>query len=137
MCKSSDELVTLLKHEQMVKDTDFLPRHRIKSKTHLNTFDLNVFRYPYLPFSPLNRVQASTCLHSLVQGINCALIELHECGLAHNDVRLPNVCFNDKYEPVLIDLDRCSKSGKISTTYGASCMYLFPATGDKFERRPW
>ena len=68
-----------------------------------------------------------------MKGINRALIELHECGLAHNDVRQPNVCFDDEYEPVLIDLDRCSKSGKISSTYGASCMYPFADTGHKFD----
>ena len=83
----------------------------------------SVFKYRYLPFSPLKRDQASKCLHNLVKGIDAALEALHECGLAHNDVRLPNVCFNERFQPVLIDLDRCSKSKKIIRPYGSSCMY--------------
>ena len=54
-----------------------------------------------------------------------ALEEVHsKLGLAHMDVRLPNICFNNLYEPVLIDLDR-----SIETTcdnipqFGKSCMY--------------
>ncbi len=36
-----------------------------------------------------------------------ALDELHAIGLLHNDVRLPNICFNEQFEPALVDIDRC------------------------------
>lgn len=34
-----------------------------------------------------------------------ALDEFHSSGLSHNDIRLPNICFNKDYEAVLIDVD--------------------------------
>ena len=42
-----------------------------------------------------------------MESIKVALDELHELKLSHNDVRLPNICFNQQFEAVLIDLDRC------------------------------
>lgn len=56
-----------------------------------------------------------------------ALEEIHHHGFTHNDVRLDNVCFNDDYEAVLIDLDRCVLSSDPTPfLHGGSCMYNAP-----------
>ena len=52
-----------------------------------------------------------------------ALIELHDYGFAHLDVRIPNICFAEdydgdgKYMVKLIDLDRCKH---VTATTGSS-----------------
>lgn len=87
-----------------------------------------VLKYSRIHFSPLKAMQALLCLRTLVKGIKKALDELHSLGLAHNDVRLANICFDLSFEAVLIDMDRCYPiamlhpmfTGSVSTS---SCMY--------------
>lgn len=65
----------------------------------------------------------------LVNGTIQALQELHEFGIAHNDVRLENICFHPTDStPVLIDLGRsCNVSAFcLSGKFGPSTMYEFP-----------
>ena len=40
-------------------------------------------------------------------GTDAALQDLHAFGYSHNDIRLPNVCFDKAHKAVLIDIDRC------------------------------
>lgn len=63
-------------------------------------------RYKAVPHDPLTVDKASLCLHDLLKGLAQAIQEFHQNGYAHQDIRLENVCFNEQYEPVLIDLDR-------------------------------
>ena len=89
---------------------------------------LNVYKYDYVPISPLNPEQAKRCLLPLVLGINCALGKLHALELSHNDLRLENVCFNRQFEVVLIDMDRCYPISQLyplfkSSSSQSSCMY--------------
>ncbi len=44
-------------------------------------------------------------MHDVIEAIE----ELHTTGLAHQDLRLENVCFNVDDHAVLIDLDRAVK----------------------------
>ena len=67
----------------------------------------DVFKYPKVFYGPLNQVKARQCLRTLVMKIVDALTELHSIGLAHTDIRLPNICFNRAYDAILIDMDRC------------------------------
>lgn len=78
------------------------------------------YKYSRVKYGPIKAEDA------LVRGIKLALDELHECKISHNDVRLPNVCYNDKYEPVLIDVDRCHVIEEHHQYFGnaSSCMYL-------------
>ena len=64
-----------------------------------------IYKYKMVKFGPLARSDAIKCLRALVEGIMKAISELHNLGFSHNDIRLPNVCFNDSYEPVLIDIE--------------------------------
>ena len=71
-------------------------------------------------------------LSKLTHAVICAIIELHSINLAHLDVRLENICFNDANDmgsAILIDLDR-SKPAQDNyegdTTYKSSCMYTVP-----------
>ena len=88
--------------------------------------------YPKVLHNPLQVDSASKCLRTLVHKIKAALDELHETGFTHNDVRLPNICFDDKLEAVLIDLDRCVPMGESSWFVNfASCMYQRPPHAGK------
>ena len=89
---------------------------------------LKVYKYDYVPISPLKPEQAKRCLLPLVLGINCALGKLHALELSHNDLRLENVCFNRQFEVVLIDMDRCFHISQLypmftSSRSQSSCMY--------------
>ena len=63
---------------------------------------------------PLSSTNAILCCKELIRGVAAALDELHSYGYSHLDVRLPNVCFNSSYQPVLIDLDRTEPIGKVT-----------------------
>ena len=89
--------------------------------------------YERVPHGPLEEVQASKYLRTVSEKICTALMELHGLGLAHGDVRLPNVCFNSDYDAVLIDMERCApvKDSRFSLCVQLgeeSCMYRKPET---------
>ena len=53
---------------------------------------------------------------------------LHGIGLSHNDVQLENICFNDSYKVVFINLERCMEFSKIHPMFtldlpAAACTY--------------
>lgn len=81
-------------------------------------------------YDPLNPDKARRCLRTLVMKINDALTEHHGMGIAHNDVRLANICFSSAHDAVLIDLDMCTIWNKYLTAVsrfgGKSCMYYRP-----------
>ena len=84
------------------------------------------YKYAKVKFSPLNVKDASKCLNDLVKSIKAALDELHALGFAHNDIRLPNICFDGEYQAILIDIDWITP--RINTfhmfdTDSTSCMY--------------
>ena len=89
-----------------------------------------LFRYNKVCYGPLKRDQAKQHLRSLVVKTNCALTELHNIGIAHSDVHLPNICFDTTYNAVLIDLDRCVRIWKgiptAAAAYNKGCMYKRP-----------
>ena len=68
-------------------------------------------------------------MFSLVQGVHAAIDELHEHGgMAHLDIRLPNLCFRKVDETncsvVLIDLERAKRDIYASWNGNyESCMY--------------
>lgn len=68
---------------------------------------------------------ALKCLRSLVTGIKEALDELHLLGFSHNDIRLPNVCFDESYRAILIDIDRINDISEPFDMFesSSSCMY--------------
>ena len=58
---------------------------------------------------PLTRGEAKSCLIRLLDGLRRALEELHSEDIAHLEVHLPNVCFNNQ-AVIVIDLDMCGKA---------------------------
>jgi len=81
-----------------------------------------------VPHDPLTVDEASLCLRDLLKGLAQAIQEFHQNGFAHQDIRLENVCFNEQYEPVLIDLDRSRDITLRTILYGKSCMYVTKMT---------
>ena len=54
-------------------------------------------------------------------------------GICHSDVRLPNICFNDTYTPILIDFDFCEFSAnkqKDIVKFASELLRLFPVGSD-------
>ena len=86
-------------------------------------------KYRCAKFGPLKRAEAKKCLHSFIVGAKSAIDELHAIGVSHNDIRLPNFCFNENFEVILIDLDRVREIGDQYDMFyeeekkGRSCMY--------------
>ena len=64
-----------------------------------------VFRYKKVKYDPLSYQDAEKCLYELLQGLLKVCGVLSNKGILHNDVRVPNICFNEEYELVLIDFD--------------------------------
>ena len=85
-------------------------------------------------YAPLEVEDAKWCLGDLVIEIDESIAQLHDIGLSHNDVRLENICFNDSYKSVFIDLERCMVISKMHTMFGSSSfMYSLPQPILKFR----
>ena len=92
-------------------------------------------KYSKLPYGLLDRLQAGKLLKTFVEKVDLALTELHNMGIAHSDVRLPNICFNHQYDAVLIDMERCCDAKKFPhiAVRLPSCMYTQPKNVDFFS----
>ena len=110
------------------------PKRCVKYGVEMINERVYVTTYNRITYDPLTPEEAKFCLFHLMNEIKLALDELHGYGFAHNDVRLPNVCFGDSYEAVLIDLDM-SSAPKRSTPLGTSCMYRKPPGATAWEAR--
>ena len=64
-----------------------------------------VFCYKKVKYDPMSYQDAEKCLYELLQGLFKVCGVLSNKGIIHNDVRVPNICFNEEYELVLIDFD--------------------------------
>ena len=64
------------------------------------------YKYKTMPYDPLSCTEARLCLCDFIQEVSQAISVLHGIGFAHQDIRLPNICFSCDFHPVLIDLDR-------------------------------
>ena len=73
------------------------------------------FRFTRCAYPPMTPDKANQAMRDTVsrqfwlRGIHDAIEELHAIGIAHLDIRLPNICYNQARSPVLIDLDRSSQ----------------------------
>ena len=83
------------------------------------------FKYRGIPYGPLTTKEARSCLYDLVPKLVQVLKSLHDGGWAHQDIRLDNICFDQQYMPVFIDLDRFRKSTLMGLS-GNGCMYSMP-----------
>ena len=79
--------------------------------------------YSYRRLKPPYSLEVAKNNLSFIKGVIIALQELHESNVAHLDVRLENICFENE-QPILIDLDRWKPANSnFSESYGSSCMY--------------
>ena len=98
--------------------------------------DADISYFNWLKFSallsPLNIAEAVLCLADFFRLLQTALTALHnDCGLAHLDVRLPNVCFKYKEQEliaVLIDLDRAKPASSKGALPYDDEMYTRPSS---------
>ena len=111
--------------------SSFLIQHKLKLLQH----KLLLSKYKYVKYGPLNVDEAFSCLQQLVIGIKEALDALHGVGLSHNDIRLPNICFDDSFRAVFIDFDMCESKTNLHPlfTRSSSCMYQFPRSLNESE----
>lgn len=74
---------------------------------------------------PIKVQLALAMLVKYVSGVVLALKEFHEFGMAHLDVRIENVCFDQDNNIVLVDLDRSQQVDNVvrSVTTKESLMY--------------
>lgn len=70
---------------------------------------VRVFEFPLMPYYPMDLDEVSHCMQGFTETVVDAINQLHRLGFAHADIRLPNICFNDRFEAVLIDFDRAIK----------------------------
>ena len=84
--------------------------------------DTIYYKYRGIPNDPLTRSEAQSCLYDLVQKLVHVIEFFHQNGWAHQDIRLQNICFDEEYMPVFIDLDRCKRSN-YRPYVGNGCMY--------------
>lgn len=94
-----------------------------------STLDFFVFPKQQYRFRDLSHQGCVSCLRHIAMGVEEALRELHDTyGLAHLDVRLPNVCYHNG-RVTLIDFDRAEiMHQELPYQYGDSFMYSGPKT---------
>lgn len=87
-----------------------------------------IYKYERVHYGPLEVKDAVRVLRTISEKIKTALDELHGHGFMHNDVRLPNICFDEQLDAVLIDMDRTCSIERNSQLVGVinSCMYMIP-----------
>lgn len=103
----------------------------------LPTRKLRHLTLPFYEYSalrgPLTRQHCKSCLIPFIEGVKRALEELHGHNIAHLDLLLPNICFEEDGTVVLIDLERCERYrdverreyDKLSLKFPGSDMYKY------------
>ena len=115
-------------------DRDNYDKHLVLPFDQLkDPIDLYVFRA--MKYQLTEHV-AKQCLPDLAGGIIDGLDFLHRLGLAHLDVRLPNVCVGEDYGIRLIDFDRSSSRDDVDE-YREHFMYTYETEDRKVQNLDW
>ena len=73
-----------------------------------------LLQYKKVKYDPLSYTEANKCLLDLLHKVHKAIDNFVTYdGLEHGDLRLPNICFNDHFDVLLIDLDFAKRSESI------------------------
>ena len=67
--------------------------------------NITTFCYKKVRYDPLSNEEASMCLLDFIPQVVEIVKKLYSEGYQHTDVRIPNICFNENFKAVLIDLD--------------------------------
>ena len=79
------------------------------------------FKYDRVHYDPMTEEEAKKCLQHFFSEVRSVIGQLHDTyKLAHMDIRLDNICFNQQFKPILIDLDR---SEMLGTDLGEESVY--------------
>ena len=65
--------------------------------------------YEKVKYNPLRSKKLIQCLYNFIPAVVNIVKLLQQKHLIHGDMRVPNICFNEDYKPVLIDFDISSK----------------------------
>ena len=76
-----------------------------------------VFIFPMMRYQPLLKDEVVHCMKGFVKSAIEAIKQLHRFGYLHNDIRLPNMCFNETFQVVLIDFNRATVSERFATDW--------------------
>ena len=87
-----------------------------------------MYKYSRVFYQPLKQEEARACLQDFVRKVVAALQEFHKLNLAHLDVRLPNLCINENFDVVLIDVDFSKAITVRPPISSSSCLYNIPST---------
>jgi len=97
---------TLLKLTFYFKQADY--------RINYTLVDKELLQYKKVKYDPLSYTEANKCLLDLFHKVHKAIDNFFtDYGLQHGDLRLPNICFNDHFDVVLIDLDFARRSESI------------------------
>ena len=102
-------------------------------KTSVKLGAVRYVKYKAVLHNPLTFPEAERCLRDLMMKLKGAISEYHSLRYAHQDIRLENVCFNNQYEPVLIDIDRSVDIETAAVIHGESCMYVPGMTPEQID----
>ena len=117
--------------QEVIVLAHFLKEHTEKNLTlHHTILPSNCIQVRHVDFyeftlcsPPLIFAEALVHLKDYVSSVSEAIVELHDSGYAHLDIRPENICFVDE-RAVLIDLDRCCFcDDEVLEKYGRSEMY--------------
>ena len=92
---------------------------------HYGSVGRQFFKF-HLYHSPVTREVARRYIVPFVSEVIECVNALHKCDLAHLDIRIENVCFDDQMKAVLIDLDRSDDKNELVmnlNSYEKSTMY--------------
>lgn len=120
---SFDEKLAYL--DGTIPNDDGVMTHLIKWKLCSIPAKIMAVCYKKVFYDPLSTAEAGQCLKDFVEKTARALNHIHSSlGRAHNDVRLPNICFNENFEVIFIDLERVTEVDQTyTTTDKVSCIY--------------
>ena len=71
-------------------------------------------KYDRVHYDPMTVEEAKKCLQHFFSEVRSVIGQLHDkYKLAHMDIRLDNICFNQQFKPILSDLDRSEGLGTV------------------------
>ena len=129
------ELNEQIAYYEFVSQIPTTPKFIIKPKFYKVSGGYHMCEYQKVRYPAMMIGTALLCIKDLLSGIKNALDELHSYGLSHNDVRIPNICFNEAFEAVLIDVDRVYDVHSIHPLFGesTSCLYQIQHFKGEFD----
>lgn len=133
-----EERRRLVESSKMLLKCDHVVTHEIVDIVHFDLLPRQVFKLPCL-IPNLSYEEIRCCLRDFMSLTANAIESIHQYGLAHLDVRVPNVCFKitgTQFIAVLIDIDRCALATSTKKPPYTGNLYNLP-DGWTVDRLDW